>query len=323
MDILVTGATGFIGRHLVERLKKEGHRVFCLVREESKEKAKELKEVNVVYGDITKKETLKRNLKSYDAVFHLAAAFGKLMRREDYFKVNVYGTKNLLEVCKEKNVGRFIHYSACGVYGSSKKVIDETSPYNPGNPYEESKMEGEKIVIFFMNRLPIVILQPAVVFGPGDTYNIFKLFKGIKEGKFVIIGDGENKLHFVYIKNLVDASLLALKSKRAIGERFLIADEKALRVRELAFFIAKQLNVSHSFLSIPKWLALIIAYFEEKRAKITMSQPLITREGVKFLSENHEYCILKAKKILGYKPKYTTYQGIVETIKWYRERGLL
>jgi len=323
MDVLVTGATGFIGRHLVERLKEENYRVYCLVRKESKKKIEALKDVNVIYGDITNKETLKRNLKSFDVVFHLAAAFGKLMKREEYFKVNVYGTKNLLEVCKDKGIGKFIHYSACGVYGNSDKIIDEVSPYNPSNPYEESKAEGEKIAISFMKYLPIVILQPAVVFGPGDTYNVFKLFKGIKEKKFVLIGNGDNKLHFVYIKNLVYASLLAIKCEKAVGERFLIADEKAIRLKDLVLFIAREIGVSNKFLSIPKWLAYFIAYFEEKRAKLMNSNPLITRDGVRFLTENHEYSILKAKRILKYTPRYTTYDGIRETIKWCEEQKLI
>jgi len=174
-----------------------------------------------------------------------------------------------------------------------------------------------------MKYLPIVILQPAVVFGQGDTYNVFKLFKGIKERKFVMIGKGDNKLHFLYIKNLVDASILALKSKKAIGERFLIADERAIRLKDLVSFIAKEVGVSNCFPSIPKCLALFIAYFEEKRAKLANSNPLITRDGVRFLTENHEYSILKAKRILKYNPTYTTYDGIRETINWCKERKLI
>jgi nucleoside-diphosphate-sugar epimerase len=165
-----------------------------------------------------------------------------------------------------------------------------------------------------MNKLPIVILQPAVVFGPGDNYNIFKLFKGIKEGKFVFIGNGENKLHFVYIKNLIDASILALKNKKAIGERFLIADEKPIKVKELVEVIANELNVKTPKLKIPKEIALLIAFMIELKSKLLKDNPLITRDGVKFLSSNHEYNISKAKRILGYRPKYTTVEGIKETL---------
>ncbi len=314
MDVLVTGATGFIGKHLVERLKKENYRIYYLIRKKSVGRIKELCDLNIISGDITDKKSLRKNFKSFDVVFHLAGAFGKLMRREDYFKVNVLGVKNILEVSAEKNVGKFIHYSACGVYGCSEKVIDESFPYNPTNAYEESKAEGEKIAISFMNKLPIVILQPAVVFGPGDNYNIFKLFKGIKEGKFVFIGNGENKLHFVYIKNLIDASILALKNKKAIGERFLIADEKPIKVKELVEVIANELNVKTPKLKIPKEIALLIAFMIELKSKLLKDNPLITRDGVKFLSSNHEYNISKAKRILGYRPKYTTVEGIKETL---------
>jgi dTDP-4-dehydrorhamnose 3,5-epimerase len=141
MDVLVTGATGFIGKHLVERLKKENYRIYYLIRKKSVERIKELCDLNIISGDITDKKSLRKNFKSFDVVFHLAGAFGKLMRREDYFKVNVLGVKNILEVSAEKNVGKFIHYSACGVYGCSEKVIDESFPYNPTNAYEESKAE--------------------------------------------------------------------------------------------------------------------------------------------------------------------------------------
>lgn len=328
LKILVTGGTGLIGSHLVERLIKK-HNVRCLVLKNSDTKFLDDLGVEVVYGDITDKKSLKLAVKGIDYVFHLAAAFKKDLpknpTKDFYFNVNVKGVENLLSVCKENEVERVIHFSASGVYGhSTSKPINENSPYNPSNPYELSKCEGEKMVIKFIGSgLPATIIQPTIVYGPRETTAFLRLFKAIKNGVFIVIGNGKNKLHLAYVENLIDGVILASKEKKAIGQKYLIGDERAYPVLEIVETIANVLDVKIPKIKIPYWVAKIGAVPFELTSKIMGIKPPITRYTVDFLAKNRIYDISKAKKELGYKPKFSLKEGIEHTVRWYKENSLL
>jgi nucleoside-diphosphate-sugar epimerase len=328
LNALVTGGTGFIGNYLVENLIKK-HQVRCLVRETSninKIKFLEGLGVDIAYGDLRDKKSLKPAFKGIDCIFHLAAEFGKNLPENAYCEVNVKGTENLLSLCKENNVKRIIHCSAVGVYGPIKKgkIADENSPYNPSNAYEKSKCEGEKIAINFMNSgLPLTIIQPAVVYGPRDTSNIYKLFKAIKNHKFFIIGDGKNKKHFVYVENLINGIILASEKKETIGQKYIIGDEKALTILEATQTIAEALNVSIPKLKIPRFTAKLAGNFFEETSKILNFDPPLTKDRVLFLTENHVYDITKAKRDLGYNPSISFKEGVNLTIDWCKANNFL
>jgi nucleoside-diphosphate-sugar epimerase len=320
--ILITGGTGFIGYYLIERLIKE-NTVKCLVRKNSNIKFLDNLGVELAYGDLKDIKSLKNAVKDIDSLFHLAAAFGKHLPRHVYFDVNAKGTKNLLSVCEE--VERIIHCSAVGVYGPIQNPpANENFPYNPSNPYEESKCEGEKIAINYINKgYPITIIQPAVVYGPRDISNIFKLFKAIKNQRFRIIGNGENLVHLVYVENLIDGLVLSLKEKKSIGEKYIIADETAVTFLELSQTIADTENVNLPKIKIPVSAAKISAYFFETIRKIMEFDPPLTKDRVNFLTENHAYDISKAKKELGFMPKVSLEEGVKRSVEWYKTNGFL
>jgi nucleoside-diphosphate-sugar epimerase len=326
--VLVTGGTGLIGSFLVEKLVKNND-VKCLILKNSETKFLDDLGVKIAYGDITDISSLNHAIKDVDVVFHLAAAFKKDLPKNPtddvYYNVNVKGTKNVLELCKQNEVERVIHFSASGVYGhSSNTPINENSPYRPSNPYEKSKCEGEKIALKYNELgLPITIIQPTIVYGPRETVAFLRLFKAIKNGTFRIIGSGENKLHLVYVKNLVDGIILASKKKIAIGQRYLIGDERAYAVSEIVETIASELGVKIPKMKIPYLFAKVGAVPFEIAGKIMRTRPPISRYTVDFLAKNRVYDISKARKELGYKSKISLKEGIERTVKWYEENDLL
>jgi nucleoside-diphosphate-sugar epimerase len=326
-QILVTGGTGLIGSCLVERLAKK-YNVKCLLLKNSDTKFLTDLGVQIVYGDITDKESLKPAIKGIDRVFHLAAAFKKDTPKNPtkyyYFVMNVKGVENLMSVCKENGVESVVHFSASGVYGHSSNIpMNENSPYNPTNPYEESKCEGEKVVVSFMQAgLPATIIQPTIVYGPGEVVAFPKFFKSIKKGLPVVIGNGKNKLHLVYVENLVDGAILASEEKRAIGQKYLIGDDRAYTVSEIVETIAGELGVQIPKIKIPYWVARIGVMPFDLMSMIGITPPL-KGYTVNFLAKNREYDISKAKKELGYNSKIPLKEGIKYTVKWYEKNGFL
>jgi nucleoside-diphosphate-sugar epimerase len=325
--ILVTGGTGLIGSHLIKRLIKNNE-VKCLVLKNSDIKTLD-EGVKVVYGDITDIQSIKSAFKDIDIVFHLAAAFKKDLpknaTKDIYYNINVKGTENVLEICKQNEVERVIHFSASGVYGhSSDTPLNENSSYKPTNPYEESKVEGEKIALRYNSLgLPVTIIQPTIVYGPGETVAFLRLFKAIKDGTFRIIGNGENKLHLVYVENLVDGIILASKEKKAIVQRYLIGDDRAYPISEIVETIASELGVKIPKMKIPYLVAKVGAVPFEILGKIMKVRPPLSRYTVDFLSKNRVYDISKAKKELGYKSKIPLKEGIKLTAEWYKDNELL
>ncbi|GAH14262.1 unnamed protein product, partial [marine sediment metagenome] len=165
----------------------------------------------------------------------------------------------------------FVHCSSAGVLGAIKNPpADESYPYNPSNIYEKTKAEAEKLVLKYHHEqgLPVIIIRPEFVYGPGDMH-VLGLFKAIQKKRFFIIGDGNSTLHPTYIDDLIHGLILCMDKQRAIGEIYIIAGERFVTVKELADIIAEELNVSLSKIHIPIWLANMCASALEKIGKIS------------------------------------------------------
>ncbi|MFW9876716.1 MAG: NAD-dependent epimerase/dehydratase family protein [Candidatus Thorarchaeota archaeon] len=246
MNILVTGATGFIGKNLVGSLVKKNHKVICLIRKTSKKAdidyLKKIK-VQLFYGDITKKENLSDSFNNIDVIYHLAGILGDFnTSKEDYYKTHVQGTKNLLKFCKNQ---KFIYCSSAGVLGP---VIngDELRKVNPTNVYEKTKAEAEKLVLEYNN---YAILRPEFVYGSYDLH-VLNLFRAIKNRNFYIIGDGSNMLHPTYVDDLIFCLIKCL-DKKIKNEIFMVAGEKPVSVEEFIKLVSSQLNVKTNKIKIP------------------------------------------------------------------------
>ena len=321
MKILVIGATGFIGKHLVKELVNKSHKVRCLIRKTSrKEDINYLKKLNIelFFGDLTNKKSLKGICRGIDIVYHLTGVLGGFNVSEKLmFDINVKGTENILNESKKSKVKKFIFCSSAGVLGPIVSG-DESSLHNPSNFYEKTKVEAEKMVL--KSKLNYIIIRPEFVYGPMDNH-VLPLFKVIRDKKFFIIGDENSLLHPTYVEDLTQAFIKCLDPKIK-NEGYIIAGEKAIIIKELYKLIAKKLNVKTNKILIPKFIAIIFAFILENSAKIFKFNPIITRSRVKFFTENRAFNTSKARKEIGYKP-IKLEKGVEKTIKWYKQRGYL
>ena len=319
MKTLITGATGFIGTHLVETLIKGGRSVRCLTRKVEKKKRLEDIGAEVVLGDLLNKDLVASAVKGINSIYHLA---GEVYSRKvtDYYRYNVTGTLNLLDACRSNGIERFIHCSSIAASGPNKNnncLLTEADICNPITPYGKSKYEAEQIVLQYYRRynIPVVIIRPPTVYGPGQSAVINEFFIQVKKGKFSIMGDGGYLRSLCYIENLIKGLLLAEKEKEAIGEVFFISDKEVKTFKELAQLIATAEGVQIKLISLPIATANIAMF------AFHIFQKLLNLNILKFytigtMGRNLGCSIQKAEKILTYKPIIKLDEGIAKTVNY-------
>ena len=208
--VLVTGATGFTGGALARKLKQHGKHVRALVRPETDAAPLVEAGIEVVPGDIRHAEDIARAAENCQVIYHIAAVFRTAGHPDSFYHdINVGGVENVLQAARTHQTPRVVHCSTVGVHGHVSTIpSDENAPYNPGDIYQVTKLEGEKVAQRGIEEgLPITIFRPAGIYGPGDM-RFLKLFKTIKHRKFRMFGDGETLYHFTYIDDLVDGIIL-------------------------------------------------------------------------------------------------------------------
>ena len=218
---------------------------------------------------VAEKEKILNLMQGIDIVYHLAAAQHEAnVPDQTFYDANVKGTENVLEASVRSGVKRFVHGSTIGVYGSALVGnIDEESLLQPDNIYGKTKLEGEKIVLSFNNRLPVVIIRISETYGPGDR-RLLKLFKAINKNAFFMIGNGMNIHHLIYIDDLINGLVIASTSEKAVGEVFVLAGKEPVTTNEMVKTIAKVLDKRMPGLRLPLLpfigLAIIIALYRNK-----------------------------------------------------------
>jgi nucleoside-diphosphate-sugar epimerase len=324
--ILVTGATGFTGGHLCERLTREGHYVRALVRDENQ--CSELRHwgVEIVKGDLRDPPSLTRATKGMDTVYHIAALFRpENVTRKEMWEHNVLGTQNMLDAAVEADVQRFVHCSTVGVHGDVKNPpANEDAPYAPGDYYQESKTAGEKLTLKYMRvgRIPIVVFRPGGIYGPRDL-RFLKLIKPIKTRRFVMLGSGEVVYQMIYIDDLIDGILLCGTKTNAIGKIYILTGREPTTLNQLVQVVADVLGVRPPRLRLPVIPFYMAGMFCELLCKPIGINPPLYRRRVDFFRKTRSFDISKAKKELGFHPKTDLRSGIKLTADWYREQGHL
>ncbi len=312
---LVTGAGGFIGSHLATDLAQEGHSVVALDLHLDRLSLLRTSGVDLREGDVADPETQKRAVAGVDTVFHLAAAhLGVAVPEREFWRVNVDGVRTLVEAAREAGVRRFVHCSSVGVYGHVEHPpADEDSPCEPDLVYETTKLEGERVVLEAVRQhgFPAVILRPVWVYGPGCP-RTEKLFRAVKKGRFFVGGRGSGLRHCVYVKDMVRAFRLAAESETALGQVIIVGDAKAVTVRELVDLIA-ELTGAAPPRSIPLPILHGLGFLAELVSKPLGKEPPLSRRTAKFFTANTSFSIARARKLLGYEPRYDLRAGLLET----------
>lgn len=309
--ILVTGATGRIGRHLALELIKRDKDVRILVQNKKNlvERGVIPENLEIVEGDITNIDSLRSAVDGVDTIFHLAGIVDYTAPKDLMYKVNVEGTKNLLEVSRGK---KFIMMSSTSVNGNKlqKLPADETAPYNPSDFYGQTKMEAEVLAL----EHGAIVVRGTDVYGPGFHEGYFQIIKMIKEGKCIIIGNGQNKLQYLHVKDLINC-LITVSEKGRNGEVYLVAGSEALTQEELYQMIARNLKVEPPKKHMPVFLVKLIASFMGFRAKTSGKKPKLLPAYVDKLSADRTFDLSKLAKELDFEPKVRYEQGIREVVK--------
>lgn len=318
MRVLVTGATGFVGAYLTEKLVDEGHEVSVLVHHA---RLREKSSVALIPGDITDAASVERAVKGCDLVYHLAGKVSWVeTSKRDYHQVNVQGTKNVAQAAMKAGAQRLVYVSTTGVYGRTKSCVDETVKPKPDSYYRATKFLAEQIVLDYDKKeaVPAVVARIGSVYGPGAR-SWRPLFKAIAEKRFRMIGTGENHVDLVYASDVIDGISLCGNARGSEGKVYLIAGVEPATFKSLVIMIAEELGVDYmgevgtapfrAFDSFARAAYRVCGYQvpQAKRYDLFFNDKL--------------FDISKARKELGYEPKVPLRAGIARSIEWYRKQG--
>lgn len=337
-DILITGATGFIGSHLATRLARQNRPIRCLVRASSPEAARRYLRslgAELVDGDLLEPRSLDAAVAGVTTVFHLGGGGRIGMREEICHAINVEGTRNLLDACVGRGgMSKFVHLSTCAVMGDvTGRPADETHPYNPQRiGYSRAKTGAEKIALARKDRLPLVVVRvPGVIGAPlvrlapeqiGGVTPLLGMLSAVGEGRWRTIGDGRNVFHTVAVQDAVRGLELAAE-RGSPGEIYIVAGEKAVTIDRLIAVAADALGAVSPSGHIPAAVAHVFALLSELRARLFGSTPMLTREIVRGFTGNLAVDISKARRELGYEPRVGVGQAVGEAVAWYEGNGYL
>jgi nucleoside-diphosphate-sugar epimerase len=318
--VLVTGGTGFIGRYLVQRLSDAGNDVKVLAREQSDVTPfQSIDNVSIAKGDICDFSSLPAALDSVDIVFHLAAILHLAhdVRSPLLTKVNVKGTKNLLEACRGEDVSKFVYFSTVGV-GFWESALGKNIDPDSDEPsyYGMSKLLGEKLVNTYHEQfgLNTTILRLPAVYGYGDKGNMKKLINAVRKRRFVLIGDGNYLRSLSYVKNVVNAALCVAADPKADGKIYNVSDGEPLSIKEIATVIAETCNVSLLPLSVSLRVARPLALLCEAFQSVFKRKLPFNTDILRRLTYSQTCRSNLITKELGFIP-IGFREGISETIK--------
>ena len=328
MKVLITGGTGFIGSRLALQCLEHGDQVVVLGQENTdaeKQNSNHIVEkgATVVSGSVTDKSLLSHAINGVDIVFHLAAAQHEAnIPDQTFYDINVAGTRNMLEASIEAGVKRFVHGSTIGVYGNANAAVNEFSPCNPDNIYGKTKLEGEKVVLSYTNRIPLVVIRISETYGPGDR-RLLKLFRAIQKKAFFKIGPGNNLHQLIYIDDLIEGMLIAARSERALGQVILLVGSKPITTDEMVDTIAGVLDVRLPDFRAPLFPFTTAAAILEATLRPFGIQPPLHRRRMDFFKKNFSFTDTQAEKLLDFVPRYNFETGAASTAQWYIDMGLL
>ena len=330
MNVLVTGATGFTGGHLATALARRGYRVRALVREKSvtRFRASDAARAGAteVVGDLRDPAAVRRAAEGAEVVYHIAATYREAGQPDSaYAAINVEGTRNVLVAAQATGARRVVHCSTGGVHGHIERPpANEEAPLAPGDIYQETKLAAETLAREFGERggLDVVIARPIGIYGPGDM-RFLRMFRGIKRGRFPILGRGDVFYHLTYIDDLVEGFRLCGETARAAGRTYILAGARYTTLKELTVLIARELGVAPPRWHLPVWPFWAAGLACEIVCVPLRIEPPLYRRRVDFFTKSRAFDTTRARTELGFEPKVDLQQGIHVTATWYKNQGLL
>lgn len=322
MLTLVTGATGFIGRHLAQRLLESRQPVTILTRDRSRVPLEWRNRVNVAIGDLRDKETLKPAFEGVSVLYHLA---GEIRDPALFRPVNEQGVRVLLETADHAGVAKVIHLSSVGVIGAKGRgVVTEDNPCEPKNEYERSKYAGERIVLEWAERgrFQAVVVRPTTVFGEGKRGrdSLLEWLRAIQQGRFVFIG-AKGIANYVYVEDVVDACIQLAGKPYGLTGPYIVADPTTIHEFVAAGVVA--LGVSMPRITVPVWLAYALAAGLQTANRVLGTQAPLTVSRVQALTSEFVFSGRRLYDTYGVQPRIGFREGLIRTVRWYRDMGML
>ena len=330
MNVLVTGATGFTGGHLAEYLAARGDSVRALVRPRSRARfdASPLPSAGIVAveGDLADADALTRAAAGVDVVYHIAATYREAGQPDSAYRaINVEGTRKLLEAALAGGVRRLVHCSTGGVHGHIEHPpANEDAPFNPGDVYQQTKLEAEQAARAFGDRtgFDVVVARPIGIYGPGDL-RFLKMFRGLARRTFPMLGSGKPFYHLTYIDDLVEGFRLCGTEPAARGRTYILAGPSYTTLEQLVHLVANELKVAPPRVHLPVWPFWTAGLLCEMVCVPLRIEPPIFRRRVDFYTKSRAFDTTRARTEIGFAPKVDLAEGIKRTADWYRKEGLL
>jgi dihydroflavonol-4-reductase len=333
MTILVTGGTGLIGSHLVERLASEGRRVRVLVRPSSQRGELADLPVEWVNGDLLDAPSLQAAMRGVEQVYHLAATMDDWGPREMFYQANVTGTENVCAAALSAGVERLVYTSSIAATGleDSPRLKDESFPYvdpqkKGQHPYCATKALAEQVVRRYHDDrgLPAAILRPTYVYGPREhKVGPYIVARVVRRGLRLLPGDGRNWHHWVYVGDVVRALVLAAQPGAPTGRPYLIGGPLTT-AREGWQALTEAMGCG-PIAYTPKSLGWIVAVALEGLSRVTGSRrsPLLSRFRLAILTNNNGWDTGRAERELSFVAEVGIQEGMAHTVTWWRKHGWL
>jgi nucleoside-diphosphate-sugar epimerase len=328
MKLLITGATGFLGRRTVEILSQQ-HQIIAVGRNQKIGQTLESNSVKFYNCDLVDERSVLSLPNDFDMIIHSAALSSPWGKWNDFYQANVTATQNLIKLAlKAKNFKRFVHISTPSVYFDfqDRFNVRESDPVADPAPcfYTKTKLMAEKELLNAQSqqKFPVVILRPRGLFGPGDTSIIPRLIKAKESGRLPIIGNGENITDLTYVDNVVEAIACSINGDEKIhGEIFNITNGEPTKLWDFLSSVLIDIGLTPPTQKLPYSLVFGVSYMSELICKILPfdREPALTRYTTGLLAKSQTLDITKARDMLKYSPKVSLADGRNLTIKWWKE----
>ena len=330
--ILITGASGFIGSFIVEEALRRGFETWAAVRKSSSREFLKDERIHLIELNLSSEKQLKQQLKDiqFDYVVH-AAGVTKCLHKEDFFRINTEGTKNL--VCAlldlQMPLKRFVYISSLSIMGAIReeqpyREIRERDKAQPNTAYGKSKLEAEQWLVSLNEKLfPFIILRPTGVYGPRER-DYFMMAKSIQSHIDFAVGFKQQDITFVYVTDVVQAVFLALE-KGETGRCYFLSDGEVYQSSTFSDLIRKELgNPWWIRITAPLWLLHIITFCGEYMGHMTGKVTALNNDKYNIMKQRNWRCdISPARQELGYDPQVKLEEGVRRSIAWYKKNKWL
>ncbi|MDR0994456.1 MAG: NAD-dependent epimerase/dehydratase family protein [Verrucomicrobiota bacterium] len=325
--VLVTGGTGFTGRVLLRKLCAMDLKVRAIARATSAREGLEDLPVEWITGQVYDPAVVAAAMGGVQYIFHVAAAFRTPgIEDEEYRRVHVDSTRLLAqEAVKQPAFERFVHVSTVGVHGHiAQPPADETTPFHPGDIYQETKAEAESWLHAFAKAqaLPYTVIRPAAIYGPGDR-RLLKVFRMAAAPVFILLGRGKCLYHLIHVEDLTAAFIRAAWHPNALGEAFICGNPEATPLETMGRIIADELHHPFRPLRLPVTPFFWAAALTEGICRPLKLSPPLYRRRVAFFTKDRSFDTQKICRLLDFHVQWNTEEGLRSTTRWYRENGWL